>query len=50
MPNLHSQSNTLIGVVKILRGEGRRGWEGILKNGERMKHMITLDWIEFIFC
>ena len=32
-------------VVKScsLRGEGRRGWEGRLKNGVRMKHMITLD-------
>ena len=33
------------GVVKfcILRGEGRKGWEGRLKNGVRMKHMITRD-------
>ena len=26
-----------------LRGEGRRGWEGRVKNGVRMKHMITLE-------
>ena len=25
-----------------LRGEGRRGWEIRVKNGVRMKHMITL--------
>ena len=33
------------GVVKFcgLRGEGRRGSEGRLKNGVRMKLMITLD-------
>ena len=32
------------GVVKFfsLRGEGRSGWEGRVKNGVRMKHMITL--------
>jgi hypothetical protein len=33
------------GVVKFfsLRGEGRNGWvgEGRVKNGVRMKHMIT---------
>ena len=48
MPNLHTQ-HTLIsvsfGVVKFcsLRWEGRRGWEGRLKNGVRMEHMITVD-------
>ena len=40
------------GVVKFcsLRGEDRRGWEGWLKNGVRMKHMFTVDYIEFSFC
>ena len=33
-----------------LRGEARRGWEGGVKNGERMKHMIILELIEFSFC
>ena len=35
------------GVLKFcgLRGEGRRGWEGRLKNGVRTKHMITVDQI-----
>ena len=48
MPNLHTQ-HTLIsdpfGVVELcsLRGEGRRGLEGRIKNGMRMKYMITLD-------
>ena len=39
------------GVVKFcsLRGEGRRGWEGWVKNEVRMKHMITLEFIEFSF-
>ena len=32
-----------------LRGEGRRGWKGRVKNGVRMKHMITLEYIEFSF-
>ena len=47
MPNLHTQ--TLIsdpfGIVKFcsLRGERRRGWEGRVKNGVDMKHMITLE-------
>ena len=33
------------GVVKFcsLRWECRRGWEGRLKNGVRMKHLITVD-------
>ena len=50
MPNFHTHTHNkhslgLFGVVKFysLRGEGRRGWEGRLKNGVRMKHMITLD-------
>ena len=48
MPNLHTQ-HTLIsdsfGVIKFchLRWEGRRGWEGKVKNGVRLKHMITLE-------
>ena len=42
-PNLHT--HTTFGVVKFcsLSGEGKRGWEGKLKNGVRMKHMITID-------
>ena len=51
MPNLltHTQLTLIsgsFGVVKFcsLRGEGR------LKNGVRMKHMITIDYIEFRFC
>ena len=52
MQNLHTNTHTQhaiisgsFGVVKFcnLRGGGRRGWEGSLKNGVRMKHMITLD-------
>ena len=50
MPNLHKiAQHTLIsgsfGVVHFfsVRGEGRKGWEGKLKNGVRMKHMITSD-------
>ena len=45
MPNLHT--HTLISVpfevVKFssLREEGRSGWEGRVKNGVRMKHVIT---------
>ena len=35
------------GVVKYssFRGKGKmgKGWEGRLKNGVRMKHMITVD-------
>ena len=57
MPNLHTHTQrTLIGVsfgvVKFcsLRGEGRRGWEGRVMNGVRMKHMITLEFIKFSFC
>ena len=43
MPNLHTAHNTHsfmdpFRVVKFysLRGEGRRGWEGRVKNGVRM--------------
>ena len=45
MPNLHTLIKGSFGVVKFcsLRGEGRWGWEGRLKNGVRIKHMITLD-------
>ena len=50
MTNLHTRTqHTLISdsfeVVKFcrLRGEGRRGWEGRVKNRVRMKHMITLE-------
>ena len=34
-----------VGVVKFcsLRGEGRRDLESKIKNGVRMKHIITLD-------
>ena len=41
----HTLNSGSFGVVKFfsLRGEGRLGWEGRLKNGVRMKHMITLD-------
>ena len=49
MPNLHTNTqHTLISdsfvVVKFcsLRGEGRRGWEGRVKNRVRIKNMITL--------
>ena len=34
----------------MLRGEGRIGGEDKVKNGLRIKHMITLDQIEFSFC
>ena len=39
------------GVVKFcsLRGEGRRDWECRVKNGVKMKHMITLKSIGFSF-
>ena len=49
MPNLQTRTTHtnygLFGVVKFFssREEGRRGWEGRLKNGVRMKYMITLD-------
>ena len=45
MPNLHTLISDSFGVVKFcsLREEGRMGWEGRVKNGVRMKHMITLE-------
>ena len=50
MQNLHTHTQQtlicdLFGVVKFrsLRGEGRRGWEGRVKNGVRMYNMITLE-------
>ena len=47
MPNLHTHTQHTplsdpFGVVK-LRGEVRRSWEGRVKNGVRMKHMIKLQ-------
>ena len=52
MPNLQPHNTHSFGVVNFcsLRREGRRGWEGRLKNRVRIKHMITLDYIKFIFC
>ena len=43
---------TNLGFIKFcnLRGEGRMGWEGRVKNGVRMKHKITLESIKFSFC
>ena len=40
------------GVVNFcsLRGKGRKGWEDRLKNGMKMKHMISADVIEFSLC
>ena len=38
MPNLYTHIK-----LRSLRGVGRRGWEGRLENGVRMKYMITLD-------
>ena len=40
----HTLISDSFGVVKFgsLRREGRRGWKGRVKNGVRMKHMITL--------
>ena len=50
MPNLptHTQHTFIIDsfrVVKLcsLRGEGRRGLERRVKNGVRIKHIITVD-------
>ena len=47
MPNLHTLISDSFWVVKFcsLRGEDRRGWEGRLKNGVRMKSYdyIRLD-------
>ena len=40
--NIHSLGGSFRGVKFCsLRGEGKKGWEGRLKNG--IKHMITLD-------
>ena len=41
----HTLNSGSFGVVKFcsLRGEGRRGSEGRLKNGVIMRHMIKLD-------
>ena len=41
----HALISCSYGVVKFcsLRGEGRSGWEGRVKNRVRMKHMIKLD-------
>ena len=45
MPNLHALISVSFGVVNFcsLRDEGRRGYEGRLKNGVRLKHVIALD-------
>ena len=47
MPNLHTHTQHTLtsvsfGVVKFLsiRGEGRSSWEGRVKKGVRMKHII----------
>ena len=53
MPNLHS--HTLIsysfGVVKFcyLRGEGRRGWEGRVRNGVRLNIVLLKHNILVIY-
>ena len=52
MPNLHTHTHNMHSLdVKIcsLRGEGRRGLEGRLKNGVRIKSYdyIRLDLISF---
>ena len=49
MPNLHTLISDSFGVCN-LRGEGRRGWVGRVKNIVKIKHMITLELIEFSFC
>ena len=41
MLNLHS--HTLVVKFCTSRGEGRRGWEGRVKKGVEMKHMIILE-------
>ena len=49
MLNRNHTQHTLIsdsfGAVQFfsLKGEGRRGWEDRVKNGARIKHMITLE-------
>ena len=56
MPNLYTHTTHthlgLFGVEKFcsLRGEGRTGCVGRVKNGVRMKHMIPVDYFEFSFC
>ena len=53
MSNIHTYTthtpNYLFGVVKYLLQEGRRDYEVGLWYGVRMKHMITLESIEFNF-
>ena len=51
MSNLHTHINGLFRDVKLygLRGEVRKDWESKVKNEVRMKHMITLNSIEFSF-
>ena len=53
MPNLntHTLISVSFGVVKFcsLTEEGRRGFEGRVKNGVRIKHMISLEFIELSF-
>ena len=41
----HTPIGVSFGVVRFcsLIGEGRRGWEGRVKNRVRMKNMITLE-------
>ena len=51
-PNLHTHTHLgSFGVVQLfsLREEGRRGREGWLKNGVRMKHMIAVGYIYLVF-
>ena len=47
IPNLHTHTliSNSFGVVKFcnLIGKGIRGWEARIKNGVRMKLMITLE-------
>ena len=37
------------GVVKFCRWEGKKDWERRVKNGVRMKHMISVDYTGFSF-
>ena len=41
----HTLISDSFGVLNFcsLRGEGRKGWIDRVKNGIRMKHMITLE-------
>ena len=45
----HTLISVSFAIVKFcnLRGEGRWGWQGRVRNGVRMKHIIALDKIEF---